>query len=214
MGSPRRSLLVSLARRAQSRGEWPGSRITFREGFVGLEECDGGGARVEVPGWRAELASLLGSGRFREGAAERRDELFMPFSVGGRGGGGMSIAGVAMAAEARGAGAEGNAASDTRATAAADAGGEDESENEGTDPGGEAALALGVVCGEISSIANVGCVTPFCDNGRSMFGGGGIAARSRSARRLGTGTTGDALPSSRGVILSVVSVRGGRVLGG
>lgn len=73
-GRPRRSDVGDWARRAQSIGEWPGVRCTCLEGLVGIEECVGGGARVEVPGAR------LGTGRerFGEGADEgRREELFL-----------------------------------------------------------------------------------------------------------------------------------------
>lgn len=70
-GRFRRSDEGELARRAQSRGEWPGSRITLRDGFDGLLECVGGGASVDVPGCRAEAARLFGV---------NRAELLMPFS--------------------------------------------------------------------------------------------------------------------------------------
>lgn len=43
---PRRSAL-GPEMRAQSRGEWPGSSVILREGFAGLEESVGGGAREE-----------------------------------------------------------------------------------------------------------------------------------------------------------------------
>lgn len=73
-GRPRRSDVGDWARRAQSIGEWPGVNFTCLEGLVGIEECVGGGARVEVPGAR------LGTGRerFGEGASEgRREEPFL-----------------------------------------------------------------------------------------------------------------------------------------
>lgn len=73
-GRPRRSDVGDWARRAQSIGEWPGVSFTCLEGLVGIEECVGGGARVEVPGAR------LGTGRerFGEGAGEgRREEPFL-----------------------------------------------------------------------------------------------------------------------------------------
>lgn len=95
-GRPRRSDVGDWARRAQSIGEWPGVNFTCLEGLAGLEECVGGGARVEVPGAR------LGTGRerFGEGAGEgRREEPFLDAGarvgmrracVAGTGGGAMA----------------------------------------------------------------------------------------------------------------------------
>lgn len=149
-----------MARRAQSSGECPGSRVTLREGLVGLLECVGGGARVEVPGWRsywACWARRFGRGGGRVDGAERREEEVEEvlglrlLSFGGRGGGAM-----------RGDGAEREGGSgggivelaEARAIAAAEAGGsavEGEREKDGTGPfalGPFAALAFGVVCGD------------------------------------------------------------------
>lgn len=46
-GRPRRFAVGEEERRAQSKGEWPGVRRTFRRGFVGMDVCVGGGAREE-----------------------------------------------------------------------------------------------------------------------------------------------------------------------
>lgn len=188
-GRLRRSEVGELARRAQSSGEWPGSRITLRDGLAGLVECVGGGASVEVPGCRAAEARLLGGARPpppppREGPGESIDELLLtPFSRGGRGGGGISADGAPAGAEGTGAAesegtAGGAAAPVARATAAAEAGGcGDDSESEGTGPEdvgdeAEAARAFGVVCGEPASEAasSPACVT--------MDGGGDVTERS------------------------------------
>lgn len=56
------------ARRAQSIGEWPGFSVTSLEGFLGMEEWVGGGARVDDPGWR------FGAERRERFGVERSDE--------------------------------------------------------------------------------------------------------------------------------------------
>lgn len=185
-GRLRRSEVGELASRAQSSGEWPGSRITLRDGLAGLVECVGGGASVEVPGCRAAEARLLGGARPpppRDGPGESIDELLLtPLSRGGRGGGGISADGAPAGADGTGAAesegtAGGAAAPVARATAAAEAGGcGDDSESEGTGPEdvgdeAEAARAFGVVCGEFASEASSpACVT--------MDGGGDVTERS------------------------------------
>lgn len=158
---PRRSAVGWLASRAQSRGECPGSSVTLRLGLLGLLACVGGGARVEVPGWRSYCAWRFGRGEGRAvgGAARREDEagvVRVLFSFGGResrgGGGGIDIAGDAVGPSTGGAG--GFIAAVLRATAAAEAGGsitvEGDSEKEGMDPlaGAMEAEAFGVVCGD------------------------------------------------------------------
>jgi hypothetical protein len=175
--SPRKSAVGVLARRAQSRGEWPGSRVTFRLGFAGLELWVGGGARVEVPGCRSYCACAWrrrsGSGEGRAGAARR--ELLLPppllfwglalglrlFSLGirGTGGGGMDMllpAGERVVFCSAGGSAPVPAPAAARAIAAAEGGGSVsvESENEGMDSafvGPVAAVAFGVVCDSGSS---------------------------------------------------------------
>lgn len=142
----------------------------MREGLAGLLECVGGGASVEVPGWRALRAKLFGAARLllRDVAAG-----FRLFNVGGRGGGGIMEeaepdgvvkdgSGILGAEKVGGAGG-GMAAEALRATAAAEAGGDDESENEGTLPLGEgwAAGAFGVVWEAGSStVGGAGATTP------------------------------------------------------
>lgn len=81
-------------RRAQSRGEWPGVRMTWREGLVGLAVWVRG-ARVEEPGWRGWRPAPR-----REGRGDGREEEGRGASVGGRAGG-------AMREEGRGGGAIG-----------------------------------------------------------------------------------------------------------
>jgi hypothetical protein len=181
-GRLRRSEVGELARRAQSSGEWPGSRITLRDGLAGLVECVGGGASVEVPGCRADEARLLGGARPpppppREGPGESEELLLTPLSRGGRGGGGMSDEGGAAAGVGTGAaeseGTLGGAMAPlARATAAAEAGGCGDSDSEGTDPEdvdeeAEAARAFGVVCGDDASAPSL------C--GATIDGGEGIA---------------------------------------
>lgn len=66
-GRPRRSEVGDWARWAQSMGEWPGFKVTCLEGFWGMEEWVGGGARVDDPGWRFEAArDRFGVGRREE----------------------------------------------------------------------------------------------------------------------------------------------------
>lgn len=104
----------------------------------------------------------------RDGATERSDEeLLMLFSFGGRGGGGMRAEGAATGAAESVGGAAGGAAPLTRAIAAADAGGEDERERDGTEMVDGAAWALGVVCGDASLEVRLDFVI--------LGGGGGIA---------------------------------------
>lgn len=62
---------------AQSSGEWPGVRRTFRRGFVGMELCVGGGAREEEGGPR------LGRGERRGGGIRLEGEGWMAFNRGG-----------------------------------------------------------------------------------------------------------------------------------
>lgn len=69
-GRPRRFALGEEARRAQSRGEWPGVRRTFLRGLEGGAECVGGSVRDE------ELVVVEGGPRLgrreeREGGAIR-----------------------------------------------------------------------------------------------------------------------------------------------
>lgn len=45
-GNPRRLDVGLEARRAQSKGEWPGDKRTFLRGLVGMELWVGGGARL------------------------------------------------------------------------------------------------------------------------------------------------------------------------
>ena len=158
--------------RAQSSGEHPGSSVTFRDGFDGLLVCVGGGARVEVPGCRANCWGAPRGGRGDgRGGAESVDEGEDPgigFSVGGArrvggGGGGISCeAGAGAGAESEGMGGGGMAAPPAvvdvvvdgreRETAAAEAGGSGDSTNVGTPLSVSwVAEALGVVCGEESS---------------------------------------------------------------
>lgn len=67
-GRPRRSEVGDWARRAQSIGEWPGLRVTSLEVFLGTLEWEGGGARVDDPGWRfgAVRRERFGAGRSDE----------------------------------------------------------------------------------------------------------------------------------------------------
>lgn len=84
----------------------------------------------------------------------------------------MRVEGVATGSVERAGGAVCGRAPLTRAIAAAEAGGEDESEKDGTEPEDGAARALGVDSGDPSF-------------GASIFGGGGgIAARSPFDRAL------------------------------
>lgn len=89
-GRFRRSDVGLLARRAQSSGEHPGSSVTLRDGLLGLLLCVGGGASVDVPGWRACCCWVRwgrGEGRAAPGT-ERLDpelEFGSAFNVGGRG---------------------------------------------------------------------------------------------------------------------------------
>lgn len=130
--APRRSAVGWLARRAQSRGEWPGSRVTLREGFAGLLGFVGGGARVDVPGCRSKGVVRVGRGEGRGiGGAERKEEEEEEEEEGGRregggggGGGGGAIPGDIVDGGAEGFGALGIARlAVPRATAAAEAGG-------------------------------------------------------------------------------------------
>lgn len=91
-GRPRRSDVGDCASRAQSRGLWPGSRLTCRDGFFGMLVAVGGGASPPPPpppppaeeeeeeeaadGGRAPRR---GMGRERFGAG-----LAVPFKVGMR----------------------------------------------------------------------------------------------------------------------------------
>lgn len=75
----------------------------------------------------------------------------------------MSVDGFATGAADSFGAALGSAAFGDRAMAAAEAGGEADSDSDGTVPEDEAARALGVVCGDVSS---VGCAI--------LGGGGGI----------------------------------------
>lgn len=95
-GRFRRSEVGDWARRAQSRGEWPGCRLTWREGFLGIDVAVGGGMRPEEE--PLEGAPRRGMGRLREvGVGEVRRGI--PLRVGmrlpvvvvvGAGGGGMA----------------------------------------------------------------------------------------------------------------------------
>lgn len=88
------------ARRAQSRGEWPGLRLTCREGFLGMDVAVGGGMRP--PGEEAAAAAgrRFGMGRdARVGVGEALrglvSEGMRPLRVGMRfvGGVGIRVAG-------------------------------------------------------------------------------------------------------------------------
>lgn len=65
--------------RAQSSGEWPGSRVTLRLGFEGAAECVGGGARPPPPPPPAPRLGMGARARCAELAAGNWA------SVGGRG---------------------------------------------------------------------------------------------------------------------------------
>lgn len=80
------------ARRAQSSGEWPGCRLTWREGFLGIDVAVGGGMRPD----ELEGAPRRGMGRLREvGVGEVRRgiplRVGMRFPVVGAGGGGVAL---------------------------------------------------------------------------------------------------------------------------
>jgi len=170
--SPRKSAVGWLARRAQSKGEWPGSRVTFRLGFVGLELCVGGGARVEVPGCRSYCACACrrrsGSGEGRAGVARRELLLLLfwgpglglfSFGIRGTGGGGMDTLPAGETVVFCRVGGDAPPAT-ARAIAAAEGGGSVsvESENEGmisTLVGPVAAVAFGVVCDSDSDSGGV-----------------------------------------------------------
>lgn len=78
-GRLRRSEVGDCARRAQSSGEWPGWRLTWREGFLGMDVAVGGGMSPE---W-LEGAPRRGMGRLREvGVGEARRGI--PLRVGMR----------------------------------------------------------------------------------------------------------------------------------
>lgn len=61
-GSPRKSEVGDCARRAQSMGLCPGSSVTCREGFLGMDECMGGSARL-LPREEEDGAPRRGMGR-------------------------------------------------------------------------------------------------------------------------------------------------------
>lgn len=156
----RRSTCGDEERRAQSRGEWPGERITAREGLVGMALWEGGGARVEEPGCRGcwgVRREGRGDGR---GLAEGRGARDGGPRCGvvrldGRGGGGiMEVLEEGLAARG-GLGAEGVSS---------------ESVNVGTASLRAVAGAFGVVSGEVSAI--VGFET-------RGGGGGGMSWASR-----------------------------------
>lgn len=78
---PRSRLFGSDVRAAQSSGEWPGFRVTCREGFAGVA--------LKRLGAKAAVGSALVGGTRRDDAAEgggRREAL-----VKGRGGGGIKL---------------------------------------------------------------------------------------------------------------------------
>lgn len=82
------------ARRAQSSGEWPGCRLTCREGFLGIDVAVGGGMRPEEE--LEEGAPRRGMGRLREvGVGEARRgiplRVGMRFPVVGAGGEGVAL---------------------------------------------------------------------------------------------------------------------------
>lgn len=86
------------AKRAQSSGEWPGCRLTWREGFLGIDVAVGGGMRPEEELEEEGGAPRRGTGRLREvGVGELRRG--MPLRVGmrfpvvvGAGGEGVGVA--------------------------------------------------------------------------------------------------------------------------
>lgn len=183
-----------MANRAQSRGLRPGSSVTLRDGFAGLLLCVGGGARVEVPGCRSYWCGWrFGTGP-RAGTLRLLPEVLVRLlRTGGRGGGRIAPSAGAGAARAGaegwggGEGAErvGRAAgifwaSVARAIAADEAGGEDESVNEGISPSRFIeGVALGVVCGDaLAAVPLLSC----SDTGFVGRAGGGIAALSAVVR--------------------------------
>lgn len=160
MGPPgrlRRSAVGEEESRAQSSGEWPCVKTTWREGLVGLLLCVGGGARVEEPGCRGWEREGKGDERLFSGRGER---------VGGRRGGGMRVCGlgggaiiVGDEAGAKGAGYGISAAASSRP----------EREKVGTVSSSPVADTVGVVSWSSAELLIVG------------GGGGGMATLSTSS---------------------------------
>lgn len=101
-GRPRKLAVGEEARRAQSRGECPGSSWTFRRGFAGIEECVAGGRSDddEAPGGprlgRGErrggaISPALGWGLRRGGPRVPPDARCAEFSAGKEGAVGSSL---------------------------------------------------------------------------------------------------------------------------
>lgn len=110
-GRLRRSEVGDCARRAQSSGEWPGCRLTWRVGFLGIEVAVGGGMRpegVEGPPRRGSgRLRALGVGEVRRGMPLRVGMRF-PVAAGGEGALGLAVR-VAVGEVSRGAaGGEGS----------------------------------------------------------------------------------------------------------
>lgn len=133
--------------RAQSKGERPGCRTTWRD-LAGTVLCVGGGARVDVPGPRAGIYVL----RDGDGDDGSKDDVEGVARVGprmGRGGGGISV---------------------DAATAGLGALEAVSREKDETGAAGRTAMAFGVVC----SSSSVSSTVTIVEKSDDVSGGSGI----------------------------------------